>query len=51
MTEQRQDQHEQAEATEDLDVTEQEAQNVKGGKVTMNDFHFTMKINKSSPTL
>ena len=34
---------------DDLDVPPEEAANVKGGKVQMQDFHFTKKVDKSSP--
>jgi len=51
MTDERQDQYEQHEATEDLDVDRDEAEAVKGGKVKMQDFSFTKKIDKTSPTL
>ena len=31
------------------DLSTAEAKKVRGGKVTMQDFHFTKTINKSSP--
>ena len=36
---------------EDLDVSPEEVGDVKGGKVQMQDFHFTKKIDKASPSL
>ena len=36
---------------EDLDVSPEEVGDVKGGKVQMQDFHFTKKVDKSSPSL
>lgn len=34
---------------DDLDVAPEEAEDVKGGKVQMQDFHFTKTVDKSSP--
>ena len=31
-------------------VTDEQADGVRGGKVTMNDFHFVMRNNSASPT-
>ena len=36
---------------EDLEVPPEESDNVKGGKVQFQDFHFTKKADKSSPGL
>jgi type VI protein secretion system component Hcp len=44
---------------EDLELESEQAEGVKGGdgaqpatgKVTLQDFHFTKKVDKSSPTL
>jgi type VI protein secretion system component Hcp len=37
------------EANTNTELGEAELKDVTGGKVTMQDFHFTMKMNKSSP--
>jgi type VI protein secretion system component Hcp len=37
------------EANTSTDLGETELKDVTGGKVTMQDFYFTMKMNKSSP--
>jgi type VI protein secretion system component Hcp len=34
----------------DLDPSEKETQDVRGGKVAMNDISFTKKVDKSSPS-
>ena len=36
-------------ANTSTELGETELKDVTGGKVTMQDFHFTMKMNKSSP--
>ena len=48
--EQEEQRHEQQSAeVDDLEVTREEAAEVKGGKVQMQDFHFTSRVDKSSP--
>ncbi len=36
---------------EDLDVPPEESDDVKGGKAQLQDFHFTHRVDKASPTL